>query len=359
MRVAVLWPRPRRPRIHAAEADPAAHPDASDGLRFLEGEGVEVGIEDPNGFWLNPLANRHEIFCGLDPLRAWRVARARPPYDAAIAVGASSAWFTQRLLARRKPRAPVIMIDPAMGPWKLRQRMQDGIIPRVDRVVVFGAVQVDHLREQYGEGARGVFLHHRADVRFYDPAMPAASPPPVRPYILAIGDDVSRDFATLIRAGAPDAPLGRFLAARGMDCVIHTQQELGALPPRVVPSTKRLTHVALRDLYRHASAVVLPLFDLVHAGGINSLVEAMAMARPLVIARSRGIADYVHDGATAICVSPGDPGALGAAIVRVLDDAPLAARLGGAARAFVASTCASPVYARKIAALLREVIAAR
>jgi glycosyltransferase involved in cell wall biosynthesis len=353
MRVALLWPKPRRARIETAANDPAAHPDGSDGLLFLESEDFTVRVEDPNGLLLNPLARTHEVFSGLDPLRALRVARRRPPYDAILSIGASSAWFTQRFVARRRPRVPVIVIDPAMGPWRLRKRMQERIIPRADRVIVFGRVQLDELRETYGDQTRGVFVHHRADVRFYDPATQAAAPAPL-PYVLAIGDDVSRDFATLVRACAPESALGRLLAARGMRCVIHTGRDLGPLPARVEPSSRRLSHVALRDLYRHATAVILPLHDVRHAGGINSLVEAMAMARPIAISASRGILDYVQDAVTALTVPPGDADALGAAACRLIEDSALASRLGAAARAFVVSTCASPVYAKKIAAIILE-----
>jgi glycosyltransferase involved in cell wall biosynthesis len=355
MRIAVLWPRPRRERVEAAERDPESHPDASDGLLFLREEGFSVRIEDPNGLLLNPLGRTHEVFSGMDPVRALRVALRRPRYDAAISVGASSAWFMQRFGALRRPRIPVIMIDPAMGPWRLRRRVQDMIIPRVDRVVVFGRVQLDELREAYGATVRGVFIHHRADVRFFDPATRASVAPDGR-YVLAIGDDVSRDFATLLRACALEEPLGRMLAAKDLRCVIHTRRDLGVLPPRVVRSASRLSHAALRDLYRHAAAVVLPLFDVRHAGGINSLVEAMAMARPIAISRSRGILDYVADEKTAVTAAPGDPASLGAAVARILEDQALAARVADAARSFVVSTCASPVYARKIADVIREVV---
>jgi glycosyltransferase involved in cell wall biosynthesis len=251
------------------------------------------------------------------------------------------------------------MIDPAMGPWKLRKRMQDRIIPRVDRVVVFGRVQLDYLREVYGERARGAFVPHRADVRFYDPASEPGTPPPERGYVLAIGDDVSRDFSTLLAACAPSAPLGRLLEERNLRCVIHTRKDLWPRPPRVDHSAARLSHVHLRDLYRHAIAVVIPLFDLLHPGGINSIVEAMAMGRPLVVSRSRGIADYVRNEDNALVVAPGGADELGSAVVRVANDAALARRLGDAARAFVSSTCASPVYAKNIAALIREAAAAR
>jgi glycosyltransferase involved in cell wall biosynthesis len=356
MRVAVLWPKPRRGRIDAAAREPASHPDPSDGLCHLEREGIAVAIEDPHRFPLNPLARAHEVFCGLDPLRALRVARRRPPYDAVIAIGSSSAWFTDRFLRLFRRPAPVIMIDPAVGPWKLRRRVQDRIIPRVARVVVFGRAQLDHLREHYGDRVKPVFVHHRADVRFYDPATPALGTPPREPYVLAIGDDVSRDFDTLVRACGADRPLGKLLADRGARCVIHTRRELGALPPRVERSRRSLSHVELRDLYRDAAAVVLPLHDLVHAGGVNSLVEAMAMARPLVVSRSRGLADYVQDGVTAVAVAPGDGDGLGAAVAGLLSDPARAAALGAAARDFVTRTCAGPVYAAQLASVIRDAI---
>jgi glycosyltransferase involved in cell wall biosynthesis len=357
MRVAVLWPRPRRPRIDAAARDPALHPDPSDGLQFLEAEGFSVAIEDPYPVPLNPFARTHEVFSGLDPLRAVRVALRG--YDAVLAIGASSAWCTDRVLRLGRRRTPVIMIDPAMGPWKLRKRMQDRIIPRVARVIVYGRVQLDHLREQYAGRARGVFVHHRADVRFYDPATSPGPPPQAGRYVLAIGDDVSRDFDTLVRACAPGIPGGGFLDRHGIRCVIHTRRPLGALPARVEHGTERLSHVGLRDLYRNAAAVVLPLHDHIHAGGINSLVEAMAMGRPVVIGRSRGIADYVRDGETALTAAPGDAAGLAAAISRVLSDEGLAARLGAAAREFVASTCAGPLYAKNVAAVVREAVGER
>ena len=356
MRVAVLWPRPRRARIEAAARDPGSHPDASDGLLGLAAEGFSIVVEDPYPIPLNPLARSHEIFCGLDPLRSLRVALRRPGYDAVLAIGASSAGWTQRFLGLKRRRPPVLMIDPAMGPWALRKRIQDLIIPRVDRVIVYGRTQLDYLREHYGDQVRGVFVHHRADVRFFDPASAAQTPPAASRYILAIGDDVSRDFGTLLRACAADAPLGRLLEAQDLRCVIHTGRELGTLPARVVHSNGRLSHLDLRDLYRHAAAVVLPLFDLVHAGGINSLVEAMAMSRPIVISRSRGILDYIRDGGTALTVAPGNSEELGAAVARLVFDTELAGRLGSAAREFVTTTCATAVYAKKIAAVIRDAI---
>ncbi len=353
-RIAILWPKPRARRI--AAADPAETPDQSDGLSALGSRGFDITIEDPLPFPWNPLANRHEVYCALDPLRALRLALFRRRYDAIVSVGSSSAFLTHRALAATLKPTPIVMIDPAMSyDWPLRKRLQDRILPKVSHVIVYGRVQLDYLAREYGESPTGVFIPHRADTRFYDPAAPPQTPPPSKPYLLAIGDDVSRDFQALADA----FERSRALANCDIRCVIHTRLPVTARDPRVELSRAFLSHVALRDLYRYATAVVLPLKDTIHAGGINSLVEAMSMRRPVIVSRSAGLADYSSDGVTALTVPPGDVEALGTAIRRLHDDTALARRIGDAGREWVVRECGHSAYAERVAAVLSAAISRR
>jgi glycosyltransferase involved in cell wall biosynthesis len=75
--------------------------------------------------------------------------------------------------------------------------------------------------------------------------------------------------------------------------------------------------------------------------------EAMQAGRPVVATRVGGIPDLT--GAGALLVPPGDPAALAAAVLAVLDQPALAARLGRAARAKAASF---PSEADALAAML-------
>jgi glycosyltransferase involved in cell wall biosynthesis len=68
-------------------------------------------------------------------------------------------------------------------------------------------------------------------------------------------------------------------------------------------------------------------------GSPTKLFEYMAMGRGIVASRLEQIGDILEDGRTALLVPPGDEGALAAALVRLVDDAALRARLGAAARA--------------------------
>jgi glycosyltransferase involved in cell wall biosynthesis len=64
----------------------------------------------------------------------------------------------------------------------------------------------------------------------------------------------------------------------------------------------------------------------------NSVVEAMAAARPIVATRVGGTPDAIADGITGILVPPGDPAALAAGIAGMLERREDAARMGLAAR---------------------------
>ncbi len=61
------------------------------------------------------------------------------------------------------------------------------------------------------------------------------------------------------------------------------------------------------------------------------IVEAMALGKPVVVARSAGPMEFVEDGANGLLATPGDAAELAAQIGRVLASPPLGARLGAAA----------------------------
>lgn len=64
----------------------------------------------------------------------------------------------------------------------------------------------------------------------------------------------------------------------------------------------------------------------------QSLLEAMALGRPVVATRIASLPEVLDEGNAGLLVPPDDPEALGAAIRRLLNDPQLASRLGTAAR---------------------------
>jgi glycosyltransferase involved in cell wall biosynthesis len=85
----------------------------------------------------------------------------------------------------------------------------------------------------------------------------------------------------------------------------------------------------VHDIVSLMDVFVLPS----HAEGVpKSVIEAMALGKPVVTTTVGSIPDLVEDGVTGLLVAPRDPDALADCLVRLVRDAALRDRLGRAAR---------------------------
>jgi glycosyltransferase involved in cell wall biosynthesis len=81
-------------------------------------------------------------------------------------------------------------------------------------------------------------------------------------------------------------------------------------------------------LYREADVFVSPTYA---EGFSNTILEAMASGLPSVSCHAVGVVDCLRDGENGLLVQPGDVPALAGALRRVIEDAPLRARLAATA----------------------------
>lgn len=340
MRLLILWPHPRRERVLREPEH-----EFMDGLSPLVKRGHTVRILDPFPFPLNPLAHRGSLWAGLDFLRFLRLLAGSRSFDAVVSIDAPSCLFfsiARRMLGLNKT---VVVIDPALGDtYPRRKALQDVVLPRVDHVVVFGTVQRAYLESHYGDRVACTFVPHRMDTGFFDPAAVDPSEPTPFPgeYALSVGSDVSRDFPTLL-AAFEQVPVR---------LVIRTRRAVRSDNPNVTALSEDLSFRGLRRLYHDARFVVLPLHDTIHAGGINTLLEAMSMGKGVIVTDSRGVQDYVVHGETAHVVRRNSPEALEAAIRHFIDNPDYVRELGVRARRFCVEQCALDLYADRIDAVL-------
>jgi glycosyltransferase involved in cell wall biosynthesis len=104
----------------------------------------------------------------------------------------------------------------------------------------------------------------------------------------------------------------------------------GSAPGVAAPGVRRETHpVAARlgELYTGALALVHPSR---YEGFGMTVLEAMSLCVPVIAARSPAVAEVAGDGA--LFIDPGDPVALGAALVRIATEPALRARLSARGR---------------------------
>ncbi len=84
-------------------------------------------------------------------------------------------------------------------------------------------------------------------------------------------------------------------------------------------------------------------------------IEAQFLGKPVIASRIGGIPEIVTDGETGLLVEPGDSSSLAKAMVRLLDDAALAERMGAAGRIAVRDTFSYQDYYRAYHAMVRKV----
>lgn len=91
----------------------------------------------------------------------------------------------------------------------------------------------------------------------------------------------------------------------------------------------------------------------------NVLLEAMALGRPVVATRVGGTPEIVRDGETGWLVPPRRPEALATAVMKILKNPDLGARIGAWGRDLVASRFGATHVAAQMAELFRQVAASR
>jgi glycosyltransferase involved in cell wall biosynthesis len=172
-------------------------------------------------------------------------------------------------------------------------------------------------------------------------------------YVLAVGFDVARDYATFVAA------------IRGLSyktiIVARPRNLEGISLPLNVDVIPDPSFVDLRELYAGARCVVIPIR---HEGyrfggdtsGITSLLEAMAMAKPVIVSERRTLSDYVVDGESARIVPAEDPVRLREVIQETFEDRSQREALGDAALQTVRERHTTRHLSERIAAIIRSIV---
>ncbi|MFF3888006.1 glycosyltransferase family 4 protein [Streptomyces sp. NPDC001914] len=223
--------------------------------------------------------------------------------------------------------------------WYAFTRMQKRVARRLPSVLTVSGTSrqeiVDHLRV---EQDRIHVVHIGADTDLFSPD-PSVPQVPGRIVTTSSADVPLKGLVFLVEAlakvrtehpgahlvvvgkRAEDGPVAQAIERYGLD---------GA-----VEFVKGISDAELVDLVRSAEVACVPSL---YEGFSLPAAEAMATGTPLVATTGGAIPEVAGpDGETCLAVPPGDPGALAAALGRLLGDPALRARLGSAGRERVLS----------------------
>jgi glycosyltransferase involved in cell wall biosynthesis len=207
-----------------------------------------------------------------------------------------------------------------------------------------------YVESAYNLKRPAIVVGYAVDETFFRPDAEASCRAyPGGDYILAVGDDQTRDYDVLLEA----------CASVDMSLVIRTGLPL-RIPPQLGEKVKvianQLSYRELRDLYRHARLVALPLRDADNPGGVTTLFEGMAMAKPIVCSDTGATRDFIVDRENGFLVPPGDAKALRAAVMRVLAHPDQAAAVGIVARRRLEQNFSLRRRSERMAAAIRDTL---
>lgn len=192
-------------------------------------------------------------------------------------------------------------------------------------MLAYSESEADQLREWLGDAAPKIsFVPFGVDVTAFLPA-PLVAP---KFDVLTVGADPRRDFGLLVRIASRRPELSfRIVASR------EHARALGDVPRNVEIETDIPLEV-VRDRLAEARVVALPVRDNSYSGATTTLLQAMAMAKPVVVSGTGAIATgyELEDGVNCCLVPPGDDETFERRLMETLTGADAASTLGIRAR---------------------------
>jgi len=258
-------------------------------------------------------------------LQTLRVLPKLTRYDLVISHGAQSGVllaFFQAVRGRESPPHAIIDVGSFNG---ARDRVAELALLRfalrsVSCVVYHARSQLSYYRRCLPLVAdRSRFVYFGTDPEFFRPAGT-----PDRGYLICVGYK-RRDWRTLVDAYS--------MARVAAPLLLVGKRRLPRL--RLPPGVRTMGFVPiqrLNALVEGARLAVLPLPALNFSYGQMTLLQAMALSKPVVVSRVPGIEDYVDDGQTALFAKPGDPSDMADKLARFLGDPQFARVTGERAR---------------------------
>lgn len=269
--------------------------------------------------------------------------------DVVVATTTATAMALATWRRARRFDRPLVGIVAGLvnAPWRATRRRTTLPLLRRMHAVLYGPGELAAMRAlDPGLSRRVHVVPFGVDTAFWAPGEGTSTGE-----VVAIGNDGHRDYATLVRA-APSIPARVRILTR--------RPRPPELPDNVSWEkadwyTQVLTDAQVRDVFRAAAAVVVPVQDVPQPSGQSATLQAMACARPVVLTRTRGLwsPETMRDGENVLLTGPSDAEGLSRAVRSLLDDHGRGATIGSAARDEVERNASVSAYAERLLEVCR------
>lgn len=341
MRVLYLFNRVKQKEIESVKKK-EDHDGHFFGMLRLPNYGIDAGYLELEqyvpkrvaGFLRRHVLNIHFAHMPLVPLFF--------KYDILFTSTAFGPFFLRTLLGVKRPKWVLFdyNLTGLMGTRKtIKQKILYYLVSRSDGIITISQSEKDVLCALFPD-KKIEFVPLGVDTEFFYP-----KDTPEENFILSPGRDPGRDFKTLFEA-VKDLDVEVKITAHS-----HQLKKFGTFPKNVT-----VHDFSPRELvaeYAKAKMVILPLAvpegQEHNAMGCSTLVEAMAMGKPVVATKTNTVESYIKNNVNGILVVPGDTHALREAIEKLLRSKDERIKLGERARTDIAEHSSADLFARNLA----------
>jgi glycosyltransferase involved in cell wall biosynthesis len=338
---------------------------------------LDATVLDRSGVRQSILGRLAARLLGVAIGQAWIACARRQEYDVILTDGEHISIPLALLLKLAGARTCHVTIGHRLTAAKKRFFFRWlKVHTHIDRIALHARRQLELAVSDLGIPAeRLAFVPFRVDTDFWRP-QPAQTVAEER-LICSAGLEF-RDYPVLMRA------------VEGLDAEVvigaasHWSKRKNSVAGEELPANVRIDafdYRALRDIYARAAVVVVPLVDVDFQAGVTTILEAMAMGKPVVVTATEGQTDVVQDRrrtgrdaaprassllerlagqhgidleSSGFYVPAGDPNALRRAIVYLLDHPAERARLGAAGRRTVEQLLTVDQFTSRIVELVEQ-----
>ncbi len=296
------------------------------------------------------------LFLGFDLIHAWSNRHAIRSADV-IWVNTEYEHLAALCLLIRRPRGrrPIIiaesvwLFDRWARFWAPRRWLYRRLLADADVLAVHSPANQRVARDLFPE-KRVEFIPFGVDPAAIRPAIQRETHHPLR--ILSLGNDVHRDWRTLIDAVKSLDDCEVRIGGKRIRWRTHGRTR----GVRQILMRRSTSAEEVAELYAWADLVVVPLKPNLHASGITVIAEAVSSGVPVICSDTGGLKAYFSDEEVRYVV-PGDPDALRAAITDLRRDPALRYQLVKRAQArIVSGDISSRSYAMAHRALSLDLI---
>ncbi len=228
----------------------------------------------------------------------------------------------------------------------------------IDHFFVYSSFQKQHIENQWEiPGDRVTLTPFMVDHHFFGsecarPGDPLHLLDEGLPVICSVGLEF-RDYPSLIQA--VEGLNVKVIIAAGSPWSKRKDSITGQVTSEHI-IVERFSQYDLRDVYAASKLVVMPLYPVEFQAGVTTILEAMAMGKPVICSRTPGQTDVIVDGSNGVYVPPQNPEALRMAILDLLDNPEKAAAIGAAGRQDVLARLSLEKYTERLSTYIERAI---